>query len=469
MSLRRFLLWTLGGSIVSLLSISLLLGYHNATEQMEEIFDAELAQHAKILARLHTNGNGQTVVIESWHDGREVSEEMEEQSGEDAEYDTTGHAYENKIAFQIWDANQKLLKRSATAPDTPLAAFSAGYYDAHLHGHTWRVFVLPTSKKTTIVVAHRDDVRSELASEIAINNILPALAILPVILFTVLYVIRRATRPLTRLTGEIESRNSGQLTPFEISDVPTEVQPLVIALNNMMQRVKTSFEQQRRFIADAAHELRTPLAALQIHSENAQNSSGSEQRHSLTQLQQGIARSAHLVEQLLTLSRLEHQRQKTGGMPRIESCSLQTLLLRITQELNIVAQRRQQTLRTDLISDCQVLATPTQLTALLRNICDNALRYSPEGSEIGVQLKHHQQRCQVYIRDQGPGIPAELRERVFEPFFRELGHDTTGTGLGLAIAKEIVTQLNGRIELSDNTPHGLVVLIELPCVGHADH
>ncbi len=458
MSLRRFLLASLSIVIITLLALSLFTGYHNAKEQMDELFDAELAQQAKLLSQsllLHTDN--ETLIIKSWHDGEEIDESR---YGELAERDKTGHAYENKIAYQLWTPSHRLKLRSATAPDNALAAFDAGFYNVKIQQQEWRVFVLPVNDNGTVMVAQRDDIRSELGSEIAINIILPALLMLPLILLIVTLVIRKATAPLTALAGEIEQRKPHQLNAIALQRAPAEVQPIIFALNEMMQRVQSAFEQQRRFIADAAHELRTPLAALQIHSENATNSSGAEQLHSLQQLQECIARSTHLVAQLLTLEKLEHLGRQH---PTTSPISLNAIVQRVVADQQVLLHNRHQQFKIDGAAQCFVHATPAQLTAIVSNICDNASRYSPDGATIQIDLETHSQHVLLRVQDQGPGIAAEHRERVFEPFFREPGQQQIGSGLGLAIVREAVTQLGGEIRLDNNKPNGLIISILLPC------
>lgn len=464
MSLRRYLLSTLLGLLALLLLISALAGYMESRHELEEVFDAQLAQHAKVLrASLAPAIERQAglLAIESWHSNIDVDEHGDE--NEAWERDALGHAYENKIAFQLWSAEGKLQARSDSAPFTPFSDFVAGYSEMQHGEHTWRVFTLSNASGGWIQVGHRDDVRGELSAEIALQTIWPALLLMPVMALVILLSLRHALKPLKSLTRTLGERSPAQLDPLPVNTVPEEVQPLVRGFNALMARLENAFQQQKRFIADAAHELKTPLAALQIHTENALAEDGAARTAALLHIKEGIVRTNRLVEQLLLLSRLEHLRQP-GPQQAAPKAQLELghATRQLFAEMAVLAQQRQQRLLLECPEPQPVHANELVLRALLRNLLDNALRYSPANSDVCVRIFRDDTGLCWRVCDNGPGISADQQEHVFEPFFRELGNEATGSGLGLAIAREAAMQLDASITLSSNSPTGLCVSVRWP-------
>lgn len=462
MSLRRYLLGTLLGLLALLLLVSAVAGYLESRHELEEVFDAQLAQHAKVLrASLAPAIERQAglLAIESWHSDINIDEH--EENGDEWERDALGHAYENKIAFQLWSAEKKLQARSDSAPFEPLSDYVAGYSEQQHDGHVWRVFTLSTAKGGWIQVGHRDDVRGELSAEIAMQTIWPGLFLIPVMALIIVLVLRHALNPLKKLVSTIAERNPEQLDPLPVDLAPEEVQPLVTGFNALMARLANAFQQQKRFIADAAHELKTPLAALQIHTENALAVDGTERQKALLQVKAGIVRTNRLVEQLLLLSRLDHQRQPTAGNAS-KRCDVKQATSALIDEFSVLAQTRQQHIVLKADNAPEIQASELPLRALLRNLLDNALRYSPAASTVTIEIFQDIDGVCWRICDQGPGIAEENRERVFAPFFRELGNHVAGSGLGLAIAREAAAQLGAHITLASNEPNGLCVSVRWP-------
>ena len=463
MSLRRYLLSTLLGLMALLLIVSAVAGYLESRHELEEVFDAQLAQHAKVLrASLAPAIERQAglLAIESWHGNINVDEEA---VSEEWERDALGHAYENKIAFQLWSADGKLQARSDSAPHEPFSDYVAGYSEQQHGEHDWRVFTLSTAGGGWIQVGHRDDVRGELSAEIALQTVWPGLTLIPVMALLIVLALRRALAPITSLTASIEARTPEQLQPLPTELAPEEIQPLVRSFNTLMERLANAFQQQRRFIADAAHELRTPLAALQVHTENALASDGAERTEALRQVRAGIVRTNRLVEQLLLLSRLEHSRQpgNTIAVPQSKQ-NLSTLTQQLLDELAILLKSKHQQLEFVPLDNAQVSGSEMALRALLRNLLDNAIRYSPEHSRLQIRISRSAQELCWQLCDEGPGIDPSKHEQVFEPFYRELGHHVTGSGLGLAIAQEAALQLGAQIRLHNRSPQGLCVEVCWP-------
>lgn len=466
MSLRRYLLSSLLGLLAILLLISAVAGYNASRHELEEVFDAQLAQHAKVLRASLAPAierNAGLLAIEGWHGADSINVDKHNDENDDWERDALGHAYENKIAFQLWSAERKLQARSDSAPFDPFSDYVAGYSERQHGEHLWRVFTLRTAGGGWIQVGHRDDVRGELSAEIAMQTIWPGLALVPIMALLIVLILRHALKPLKVLARTIEARTPEQLDPLPVQMAPDEVQPLIRSFNALMERLASTFKQQRRFIADAAHELRTPLAALQIHTENALAVDGEERIQALMHVKSGIQRTNRLVEQLLLLSRLEHQRQpgQHAAIAPAEQ-NLKTTSQNLIDELQVLAQSRRQQVVMEASASPIILASEMAVRALLRNLLDNALRYSPEGSAVTVKLWQDDQGSHWQVCDQGPGIAADKRELIFQPFHRELGNHATGSGLGLTIAREAAEHMQADIQLHDNTPHGLCVHVRWP-------
>jgi signal transduction histidine kinase len=283
---------------------------------------------------------------------------------------------------------------------------------------------------------------------------------MPVMALVILLSLRHALKPLKTLTRTLGERSPSELDPLPVDKVPEEVQPLVRGFNALMARLENAFQQQKRFIADAAHELKTPLAALQIHTENALAEDGEARTTALLHVKEGIVRTNRLVEQLLLLSRLEHLRQP-GPQQSAPKATLELgqATRQLFAELAVLAERRQQRLLLECPMPQTISGNELVLRALLRNLLDNALRYSPAGSDVSVQIFRDDSGLCWRVCDQGPGISTDQQEQVFEPFFRELGNEATGSGLGLAIAREAAMQLGASISLSSNSPSGLCVSV----------
>jgi len=320
-------------------------------------------------------------------------------------------------------------------------------------------------RQTMLVqVARSSADREELARSILGDTLLP-LSILILLMSVIVWAgIRAGLAPLARLRREVESRAPGDLTPLKLDLAPTELRSLAGALNDLLASVRHHVGAQQRFIADAAHQLRTPLAGLKSQSRLALEAAADPaQRARLELLHQSASRSAHLVAQLLTLARAE-----PGASAALELAPLD--LTRFAQDL--VAQLVPRALRagTDLGIDTEgtgkvtALANAPLLREAVSNLIDNAIRYAGRGAEVTVRVRRDGGAALVIVDDNGPGIPPAERERVFERFVRSTD-EGEGCGLGLAIVKEIIERHHGAVLLGDAAPRGLRVVLRLPCAG----
>jgi two-component system sensor histidine kinase QseC len=355
-----------------------------------------------------------------------------------------GHYYETKIAFQMRDAGARLLARSASAPEAPFAPLAPGFATRPFGGEDWRVFTL-RSGEVWVQVAEKDDVRGELAEKLAYASVAPLLAGIPLLLALLALIIRYGLAPLSGLARQVAARQPGSVEPLALARTPAEIAPLVEALNGLLARVREALERERRFTADAAHELRTPLAALKVHAQNAARAASEvERRASLERMLRGLERTVYLAEQMLALSR-------AAAAGEAERVPLRALAQEAIEAVQPRAAERRVRLALDAADDPAVRGDRGKLLSLVINLLDNAVRYGPEGGRVRLALRRENGRATLSVSDEGPGIPAELRERVFESYYRIPGSAGTGSGLGLAIVREIAEAHGARVAVEDAT------------------
>jgi len=294
----------------------------------------------------------------------------------------------------------------------------------------------------------------------AVQSILPMLLALPLIILLTVWITHRAMRSVKTLSNDLEQRKINDLSPMDTQNIPSEIQGFVVAINNLLQRTDENVRQQQRFIADAAHELRSPMTALSLQAERLNNMQlSAEAREQSALLQQSIQRNRHLLEQLLSLARAqapEIQRPKT-------LISLQNQFRRVLQELMPLALAKGQDIGVAVENDCQIHADDTEIYTLIKTFTDNAIRYIPKGGRIDLGFDETAEYLNIWVEDDGPGIPPSERQRVIDPFYRILGTEQQGTGLGLSIADTIVKRHQGRLKLADSRrfDSGLLIIAEL--------
>lgn len=328
-----------------------------------------------------------------------------------------------------------------------------------IDGAQWRVFTLRAPSGHWYQAAELSDIRAEIAGEIASGTLTPLLVALPLLALLVWAVIAWACSFLERVSGEIHARAADNLAPLAIRRVPLEIQGLVSAINNLLARLESALGRERQLIADAAHELRTPVAALRIHAENLRSAtSEADRKQSQDRVEAGVARLERALAQMLTLSRVESE---AANVARAAVDLRAVVRSRLDDLAHLVAERRlQPELR---LAAASVPGDLPAIEALVRNLLENALRYSPLGGKIAIELDVRDGQAVLVVEDAGPGIPTEARERVFERFHRELGTGVEGSGLGLAIVAQVLAAHRGSVQL-DTSPAlgGLRVRVTLP-------
>lgn len=431
-SLRRRLLLLLLSAVALLWLVTAVTSFFDTRHEINELLDAQLAQSAQVL------------LAQTAHDLEEVVDE--EKDRHEKKDRREHHKYEQRVAFQIWDADGQLVLRSANAPLTPLAQEPSGYSDSRLGGQKWRVFARWDAKQEyQIQVGERYDERDELAIKIARRMLYPLLFALPALALLIWLITGRGLAPLQRVSREVAQRAPQRLDPLAVAGTPEEILPLVQSLNTLFRRLEQAFESERRFTADAAHELRTPLAALKTQAQVALRAGDAGQRsQALQQVIQGVDRATHLVQQLLTLARLDPQ---TGAMAGAK-IDLQALAASVLAEIAPAAVAKDIEL-TLAEGSGSVLGDATALGILIRNLADNAVRYTPPAGRVTVSVAQSGGEVMLEVTDTGPGIPPEERARVLERFYRVLGSGEIGSGLGLSIVKRIAELHGARVSLGE--------------------
>lgn len=408
-------------------------------EEINRLFDAQIAQSAQVL--LGTTRHELHERIE--HDDDEI---------------TVTHEYEQKLLFQIWGEHDLLL-RSANAPNIAMASGKEGYSEAIINGQSSRVLTRWDARHEFMIqVAEPLEGREILARHITLKMLTPMFIVLPVLGLLLWLGIGAGLRPLQQIKQEVKQRAAHQLQPLVMNNVPDEVAPLINALNDLFARLAHAFESERRFTADAAHELRTPLAALKIQAQVvARTQDDTERNLALAQVLRGVDRVTRLIEQLLALARVDPENTTLT----FEQVNLRHIAASVLADLAPLAQAKKLALVLEDGADCYVLGNQTQLGLMLRNLVDNAIRYTTEGSvtvtltkAVGVTLT---------VSDTGPGIAESEREQVQKRFYRITGSDEEGSGLGLSIVKRIAELHGASLTLEHvNAIKGLKVTVTWP-------
>ena len=462
-SIQRRLLANLLITIAFVSLITLFLSYRDATHEVQELFDANLAQSARVLHGLVIpellTGNNEQLQSLLLHFPEFPSEEMLID-----EAHSMGHEYERKLAFQVWDRDKKLLLHSASAPtaalsETALFPENRGFTDETVGNHNWRVFALwDESERFLIQVGERYDVRNELITKISQQVITPLLVSLPFLGLMIWVGIGRGLRPVQRVAEEVVRRDPQHLESMDVGPVPTEIRPLVQGLNRLFDRLKSALETERRFTDDAAHELRTPLAALKTQAQVSLRATDDEERkQALQNVVNSVDRATHLVDQMLILARLD---PSSDSLVK-ERINLHELAADVIAQLVPSAMKRNTNVEITGSEDTFVYADPISLSIMIRNLVDNAIRYTGENGEVIIDIGKPDDHATVLsISDTGPGISQDLQNRVFDRFYRVTGNASTGCGLGLSIVKRIA-DLNGlRVELTNKEDgSGLVACV----------
>lgn len=329
--------------------------------------------------------------------------------------------------------------------------------------HRYRAYIHRYADNSLTAFIQETEFRDEVALDSAWYAVLPLLLLAPAAVILSLLMIHTSLRPIAELSQQAERRNENDLSPLAADAVPQEIYGFTEAINRLLARIGESFQRQQRFIADAAHELRTPMTALSLQAERLQaRELDGDNAKLAAELYDGIRRNRRLLEQLLSMARA----QADGGRTR-QNIELNGLLRRLIADLYPLAEAKNIDL--DLSGDETACwyGDETEGRTLLKTLLENAVRYTPDGGRIDVSVQAEHGGCRIEIEDNGPGIEAAQRSRVFDPFYRIPGSGSEGSGLGLSIAQTLAARYGGRITLSDarRSAHGLNVSVWLPAGG----
>ncbi len=396
--------------------------------------------------------------------------------------------FESDIIFQLWTIKpQKLIIHSSYAPIEQIADFESGFDDVIYNDEKYRVYTQINTELNMIVqTAQKYEMRTELAWTLAKQRLYPIFIITPLLFLFIFFTIRFAANSIRHVTDDIKKRDPKNLSLLDIKNPPKEVLPLVEEINRLFTLINDSFAREQRFNSDAAHELKTPLAGIKIQAEvaikalseilqrevnNANVTNLQQIINNLSSITNGINRSDHIISQLLILSRLSIDQP----LANVENCHLDKITRELIADLYNNAAAKNINISLDVKQKPSILAPSSKnlpvikgnkilLTILIRNLIDNAIKYSGDNSKIKIKIITKDSEVIFIISDTGPGLPNDLKERIFDRFYRVPGTLASGSGLGLSIVKLIATLHNAKIKVLDNikADHGLSFRIRFP-------
>jgi two-component system OmpR family sensor kinase len=432
-SLRGRLLWFLLAAISIAAIAQAVIAYRTALSDADQIFDYHMQQMA-----LSLRGGAPLANTE-------------------ARYGGAGDPENNDLVVQVWTPDGVQVFRTVTRAQLPQLAV-LGFSNVEANGTTYRIFSVQTNSQT-VQVAQDMAVRRHMASSLALRTMAPIALMVPLLMLAVWWVISGSLKPVSRVRTQVAARQPDDLSPVSEAGLPDEVRPLVQELNLLFGRVKTAFDAQQNFVADAAHELRTPLAALKLQVASLERAESEEARDvAVGRLTAGIERATRLVEQLLVLARQEEGAPAGTGPVDLAALGRQAL-----GELAANAQAKDIDLGLHHADEVSVNGHSDALLILLRNLIDNAIKYTPAGGRVDLEVKAAEGGALIEVHDSGPGIPVEERERVFDRFYRIAGSAAGGSGLGMAIIKAIADRHGATLSLDQSERlKGLLVKVMFP-------
>lgn len=441
---RRTLTLIIGLMLTGLLVLSVF-NLHDSNHEIAEVYDAQLAQNARLLQgvmRMPLASKEHAELYQAFN-----------QALSQAVPKIDGHPYESKIAFQVWNHQGEVLVHTASAPAFSVPPTAPGFSDVvDRNDRQWRAFILDDpANNLRIWVGERHDVRSDLVDRIVRHTLWPNMLGSLILAAMVWLAIGWGLKPLANMAATLRARHSGSLEPLQLEPLPSELEPMQAALNRMLAQIQQVLGRERRFIADAAHEMRTPLAVLRVHAQNLlEAGTEQERRESLEHLINGVDRTSRLVNQLLTMARLEPQ-PGAAELPVIDlQGTVRDSLVQMTPWL--LSKGLELVFEADDAA-CLTRVDAAAINIALNNLVTNAANFSPEHGVITVQLRRQGQQVELSVEDQGPGIDESERERLFERFYSR-GNDQ-GAGLGLTIVQAIAERLGGQIRLENRATGGL--------------
>jgi two-component system, OmpR family, sensor histidine kinase QseC len=447
--------------IAVLLVVLLPLGffsYERTLNETEELLDGRLTQSARTLDVLiqHTgldvlHGPGQAALVVPVVGRDEEKREVH------------AHTHELNVGYQVFDLQNRMRLATANLAKLPFPAVpESGFTSTDFDGFRWRIFTLVDRAGGVVIrMAERDASRHDIGDALSLNLGLTQLLGLPLLALLTGWAVRRGLSPLKRLTQALAARSPGSRQPIRLERAPEELQPVVEALNTQFERLEDALERERRFSADVAHELRTPLASTMIHLDAAMSTQvAPNTKVALLSAQAGLARLARRIEQLLALARLE---EKAAAGQRSEINLIEVAMNVIDELAPLLGESGVDFAFNDHDDVLQVEGYEAALAALLRNLIENAMHHVPAGGQVQLSMERYGDKAVIEVIDNGPGIPAERRASVFARFHREVSSSGDGYGLGLSIVQRAAQLHDAAIELLDAPwGRGLRVRVVIP-------
>jgi two-component system sensor histidine kinase QseC len=430
-SIRKFLLLAIVATLILFNFIAALRGYQSSMDEAETLFDNQLLDMSQLVSNLDVN---------------RINREFR---------------LGNNLAFQIWE-DDMLLAASFHAPQVLITDLTSGFDYANFDGYRWRTYTRhDTVRNRWVIVAERTDLRFILAENVVLESVTPILVGIPIVALMIWVIVSLGLSPLSQLTGQLGQKKVDDLAPIELRLTPAELQPVLQSVNGFIKRLSLALEREKRFSADAAHELRTPISALKIQLHNLQQEVDT-RTDAWTQLQQGVERMQHLVEQLLSLYRSSPEQFAA----ECRALDLHEITQDVVARYYPMIEARHQNLELDGDS-CQVSGERFALETLVANLLSNASKYTPEGGNIRLLARTEGNKSVLIVEDDGPGIAPHERERVFDRFYRtgNSGSKAAGCGLGLTIVQHVADLHGASVTVADSSfGRGVAFRVEFPGV-----
>ena len=353
---------------------------------------------------------------------------------------------ENRISVEVWDSDGKSIFENPAAVRIPRQA-ELGFKDIDFDGNEWRVYTATDGKRTALA-AQRWSARTEVVNHTALAAAVPVFAALPIAWIVIILGVNALLKRFSKFSLELAARGVEARDPIAAENMPQEVVPLIDAMNELIGRHRSAVEQQKRFLADAAHELRTPLAALQIQIDNFRNQPSVTVRGEIfNELAAGIQRASAMLRQLMRMARLDDQPESSASRP----IDLKDLVVSVVSQFVQPASARNIELEMEIDESLATTVADGDIRFLFTNLIDNAIRYSATGGNVKIVLCRDGSDTRVEVKDMGIGIPAEALSRIFDRFYRAAPADIEGTGLGLAIARKIADRYHFDLSIANRT------------------
>jgi len=508
-SLRQLLLISLLSATMVIWGVTAYSSYKSTRDEVAGLFDAELAQSGKVLlafvdsllkdgslpdywrqGRL-VQGNADAKLIETYqrklayqlwseekglllHSGKQPELLVDDVKGAeqggmvwrvfgDSRKDKVlSLKYERKVAFQLWSKDKGLLLRSESAPQVPFTFAKQGFSEVRSEGGLWHVFSVSNADGDYVIhVGQQEAIRTQLTDEISEQLVTQFLVGMPVLALVIWLIIGNALTPISLLQKALTQREVSNLKPLSVDNLPNEIVPVISALNSLFGQLEKAFEHERRFTADASHELRTPLAGLLTQVQVALKTQDEQiQRQALKRIEQAVNKMSYMVQQLLTFSRIDSEPEYLEKT----AIKLVSEVIQVITDLEPEAYKKSIEVEFIEESSAEIVANPQLLNILIRNIIDNAIKYTPEYGNIKIYLTDKEKNVELRVEDSGPGIAPEAYEKSLKRFHRlaETASAAQGTGLGFSIVQRIVAIHCAEFSLGVSELDGLKVTVLFP-------